>query len=350
MVLEATILCIDNSDWTRNGDYIPNRFQAQVSAANFIIENRCETNPENSLGIMTMAGKRVEMISTLTNDESRLLGSMSSIPLNGECDITSALSISISCLKHRINKDQKQRIILFVGSPIKAKTENLILIGKKLKKYNVAVDIISFCHVEENREALNAFLKEVNNSNNSSILEVPLGSYIMDALLSSSIMGGDGMNQAMGVEPSQGNMQQNMGGISQFERDMNLAMQMSLQEAQKDQQNNQTNINAEAENKKTNLELEEEAELEKARLMSIQENNKIIQKENEEKEKKTANEILEDKDFLSDLLKEVNEQENKNKEEKKDDKKEDKGEKKKENSNDKTPDDKKGGDKMDIDK
>jgi 26S proteasome regulatory subunit N10 len=290
------------------------------------------------------------MVSTLTNDESRLLGSMSNIPLNGECDIYSALSISILCLKHRINKNQKQRIILFVGSPIRTKTENLILIGKKLKKYNVAVDIISFGHVEENREALNAFLKEVNNSNNSSILEVPLGSYIMDALLSSSIMGGDGMNQAMGVEPGQGNVQQNMGGISQFERDMNLAMQMSLQEAQKDQQNNQTNINAEAENKKTNLELEEEAELEKARLMSIQENNKIIQKENEEKEKKTANEILEDKDFLSDLLKEVNEQENKNKEEKKDDKKEDKGEKKKENSNDKTPDDKKGGDKMDIDK
>ena len=48
MVLEATILCIDNSDWTRNGDYIPNRYQAQVAAANFIIENRCETNPENT--------------------------------------------------------------------------------------------------------------------------------------------------------------------------------------------------------------------------------------------------------------------------------------------------------------
>ena len=305
MVLEATILIIDNSDWTRNGDYLPNRFQAQISAANFIIENRCETNPENSLGIMTMAGKRVEMVSTLTNDESRLLGSMSNIPLNGECDIYSALSISILCLKHRINKNQKQRIILFVGSPIRTKTENLILIGKKLKKYNVAVDIISFGHVEENREALNAFLKEVNNSNNSSILEVPIGGYIMETLFTSPIMGGNaGMNQ-MGVDPGAGNAQQNMGGISQFERDMNLAMQMSLQEAQKEQQNNTTNINAEAENKKTNMELEEEQELEKARLLSIQENNKLIQKENEEKEKKTANEILEDKDFLSDLLKEV---------------------------------------------
>ena len=64
MSLEATILCIDNSDWTRNGDYIPNRFHAQIAAANFIIENRCESNPENSIGIMSMAGKRVPRLPT----------------------------------------------------------------------------------------------------------------------------------------------------------------------------------------------------------------------------------------------------------------------------------------------
>ena len=107
MVLEATILCIDNSDWTRNGDYFPSRFQTQIEAANLIIENRCESNPENSLGIMTMAGKRVEMISSLTNDESRLLGALSNIPLNDECDLISALSIAILSLKHRVNKNQK---------------------------------------------------------------------------------------------------------------------------------------------------------------------------------------------------------------------------------------------------
>ena len=82
---------------------------------------------------MTMAGKRVEMITTLTNDESRLLGSINNINLNGESDLISALNIAILCLKHRINKNQKQRIILFVGSPVKAKKENLVQIGKKLK-------------------------------------------------------------------------------------------------------------------------------------------------------------------------------------------------------------------------
>ena len=162
MVLEETLLCLDNSDWTRNGDYFPSRFRIQVEAANFIIENRCDANPENSIGIMTMAGKRVEMVTTLTNDESRLLGSINNINLNGESDLISALNIAILCLKHRINKNQKQRIILFVGSPVKATKENLVQIGKKLRKYNVAVDIISFGNVEENKESLNTLLNEVN--------------------------------------------------------------------------------------------------------------------------------------------------------------------------------------------
>jgi len=357
MVLEATIICIDNSDWTRNGDYFPSRFQTQIEAVNLIIENRCESNPENSLGIMTMAGKRVEMISTLTNDESRLLGATSNIPLNGECDITSALSIAILCLKHRINKNQKQRIILFVGSPVQAKPENLVQIGKKLKKYNVAVDIISFGNVDENREPLNMLLKEVNNSNNSSILEVPIGGFIMDSLLGSPIMGMNNADLAgqgqLGANP-QGNPEPM--GLSQFERDMNLALQMSLQEAQKnenkDKQETPSNINANAEKMKTKEELEEEEELENARLLSIQENNKIVQKENANKEKEAANEILESQDFLNDLLNQVDsgsnepkkEEDNKKEEDKK--KKEENEKKKEDNKKDK----KKEDDKMDIDK
>ena len=352
MVLEATIICIDNSDWTRNGDYLPSRYQAQVDSAREIIQNRCENNPENSLGIMTMAGKRVEMVATLTNDESRLLNAMYNIPLSGECDITSALSIAILCLKHRINKNQKQRIILFVGSPVTTKAENLVQIGKKLKKYNVAIDIISFGNIDENRELLNVLLKEVNNSDNSSILEVPLGAYLMDSLFSSPIMGfGNNVDAEMGgagagANPGAG--QQEPIGLSQFERDMNLALQMSLQEAQKNENKDKTpNINAEAEKSK-NLQVideEEEDELENARLLSIQENNKI-----KDKEKKAANEILESKDFLDDLLNQVDEENNGKKEE--DKKKDDKKDEKKEDKKDDKEDDKnkKNDDKMDVEK
>lgn len=29
-------MCIDNSEWTRSGDYAPNRFQAQADAVNLL--------------------------------------------------------------------------------------------------------------------------------------------------------------------------------------------------------------------------------------------------------------------------------------------------------------------------
>ncbi|GJX02183.1 26S proteasome non-ATPase regulatory subunit 4 [Tanacetum coccineum] len=38
MVLEATMICVDNSEWMCKGDYSPTRFQAQADDA---------TNPHN---------------------------------------------------------------------------------------------------------------------------------------------------------------------------------------------------------------------------------------------------------------------------------------------------------------
>lgn len=57
MPLEATMMIIDNSEYMRNGDYLPTRFDAQKDAVRVIFETKTDSNPENSIGIMTMAGK-----------------------------------------------------------------------------------------------------------------------------------------------------------------------------------------------------------------------------------------------------------------------------------------------------
>ena len=343
MVLEATILCLDNSDWTRNGDYYPTRWDSQVDAINLIIENRCEKNPENSLGVVSMAGKRVEVHSSLTNDESRLLEAVKSIHLSGECDVITALNISFLTLKHRMNKTQKQRIILFIGSPIKNKPEELVKIGKKLKKNNVSVDIISFGHVEENKTPLTQFLNAVNNANSSSLIEIQVGCYIIETLLTSPVLG-ENFEQQMGQEQQGGvpNINQQGVGLSQYERDLNLAMEMSLQEANKD--------GAKQETKKGD-EINEDDELEKAKLLSLQENEKVIQKQNEKKEKEIAKAALEDADFIKDILEEVSDEKvkdqdvkdilNKIKEDKKEDNKEDKKDDKKGDKKEDTKEEKK---------
>ena len=54
---EATMMILDNSEFMRNGDYQPTRFEAQADAANTVFQTKTDSNPENTVGMMTMAGK-----------------------------------------------------------------------------------------------------------------------------------------------------------------------------------------------------------------------------------------------------------------------------------------------------
>ena len=59
-------------------------------------------------------------------------------------------------------------------------------IAKKLKKNNVAVDIVSFGSDDENSEKLEAFLEAVN-SDNSHLVTVPAGTVLSDSLFGSPV-------------------------------------------------------------------------------------------------------------------------------------------------------------------
>lgn len=70
-------------------------------------------------------------------------------------------------------------------------------IAKKLKKNNVAVDIVSFGSEDENAEKLEAFHGAVNSNDNSHLVTVPVGTILSDMLFSTPIFmeegaGGDG--------------------------------------------------------------------------------------------------------------------------------------------------------------
>jgi len=49
---------LDNSEWMRNGDYTPSRIEAQSDATIFLFNAKTRSNPENTVGMITMAGKR----------------------------------------------------------------------------------------------------------------------------------------------------------------------------------------------------------------------------------------------------------------------------------------------------
>ncbi|KAL8151746.1 hypothetical protein V2J09_021554 [Rumex salicifolius] len=194
MVLEATMICIDNSEWLRNGDYNPNRFQAQADAVNIICGAKTQSNPENTVGILTMAGKGVRVLVTPTSDLGKILACMHGLEIGGEMNLAAGIQVAQLALKHRQNKNQQQRIIVFAGSPVKYEKKVLEMIGRKLKKNSVSLDVVSFGEDEEGKEdKLEALVAGVNNNDNSHLVHVPPGpSALCDVLISSPVFSGDG--------------------------------------------------------------------------------------------------------------------------------------------------------------
>ncbi|XP_014519216.1 26S proteasome non-ATPase regulatory subunit 4 homolog isoform X3 [Vigna radiata var. radiata] len=194
MVLEATMICIDNSEWMRNGDYAPSRFQAQADAVNLICGAKTQSNPENTVGVLTMAGKGVRVLVTPTSDLGKILACMHGLETGGEMNLAAGIQVAQLALKHRQNKKQQQRIIVFAGSPIKHEKKMLEMIGRKLKKNSVALDIVNFGEEDEGKsEKLEALLAAVNNNDTSHIVHVPSGpNALSDVLISTPIFTGDG--------------------------------------------------------------------------------------------------------------------------------------------------------------
>jgi hypothetical protein len=80
----------------------------------------------------------------LLENKNKLGARCAGLEIEGVMNVPSGVQIAQLALKHRQNKNQRQRIVLFAGSPINADKETLVKIGKKLKKNNVAVDIVNF--------------------------------------------------------------------------------------------------------------------------------------------------------------------------------------------------------------
>ena len=198
MPLEATMLILDNSEYMRNGDYQPSRFDALADAVKTVFTTKIDSNPENTVGVMTMANKGCallrldqkfvhfaltiispEVLVTHTKEIGQILTAVhnTSTNLGRTASIPTAIAIAQLALKHRQNKNLRQRVIVFVGSPLEDTSPDaeraLIRLAKKLKKNNVALDLIAFGDGieeagEDGHSILRAFVEAASSPVNSS--------------------------------------------------------------------------------------------------------------------------------------------------------------------------------------
>nr|CAD7263110.1 unnamed protein product [Timema shepardi] len=208
--------CVDNSDYMRNGDFLPTRLQAQQDAVNLVCHSKTRANPENNVGLLTLAN--VEVLATLTSDVGRILSKLHQVEPNGNINLVTGIQIAHLALKHRQGKNHKMRIVIFVGSPVETEEKELVKLAKRLKKEKVNVDVVSFGEEVSpqvpNNDLLTAFVNALNGKDGigSHLVTVPPGPHLSDALISSPVIQGeDGMGGAglggsgfeFGVDPNE---------------------------------------------------------------------------------------------------------------------------------------------------
>ncbi|KAI1197508.1 von Willebrand factor type A domain-containing protein [Nemania serpens] len=266
MPLQAVMLVVDNSESSRNGDYTPSRFDAQVDAINILFDSVTQGNPESSVGLMSMGGKGPEVLSTLTTERGNLLEGLhrTKKKISGSSHLATGIQIASLALKHRQNKSQRQRIVVFVCSPVADDEKKLISLAKKMKKGNIDIDFILFGDLDDDdvQKKLEAFNNVVKGNDNSHLVVVPpSGKLLSDQLLSTPILLGEGAAGGAGG----GGVAEGSGDFGGFDFDpsadpeLALALRMSMEEENARQA--KAAKEEEAAKKKTNLEdIDEEGE------------------------------------------------------------------------------------------
>ncbi|XP_022086681.1 26S proteasome non-ATPase regulatory subunit 4-like isoform X2 [Acanthaster planci] len=235
MVLESTMVCVDTSEYMRNGDFIPTRIQAQQDAVNLICLSKTRNNVENNVGLITLSN--VKVLVTLSSDVGRILASLHQTQPNGDLTFITGIRVAHLALKHRMGKNHRMRIIAFVGSPITNEEKELVKLAKKLKKEKVNVDVVNFGEDKLNTEKLTAFIDTINGSDGtgSHLVTIPPGTLLSDALMNSPIIvGEDGTGAVPGLPGTGGEFE--FGFDPSTDPELAMALRISMEEQRQRQE------------------------------------------------------------------------------------------------------------------
>mmetsp|Transcript_8684 Transcript_8684/g.12831 ORF Transcript_8684/g.12831 Transcript_8684/m.12831 type:complete len:362 (+) Transcript_8684:154-1239(+) len=195
-----TIICLDNSEYMRNGDITPNRLEAQQVAAmkqcNSVLEG-----PESTIGLLKMAGDYPKLLLALGKDKFNLRAELGSCQIEGSrIELINSMKKAYLAVKKRSDDDVGDRsIYVFVGSPLKGiDQDEFMKLAGRLRKSNIAVTFINFAGEDAlvpNQEILQQFIDKVNKDNNSRLESVPPGPHILADMISQGSQSGGSSNQ-----------------------------------------------------------------------------------------------------------------------------------------------------------
>jgi 26S proteasome regulatory subunit N10 len=206
---------------------------------------------------MSMGGGGPEVLTTLTTEMGKILDGIHRTKIKGDSHFTTGINIAALALKHRQNKSQRQRIIVFACSPIDEDEKSLVKLAKKMKKNNISIDVVAFGELtDENLKKLQGFNENIKGGDGSHLEVVQPGPNLLsDSILASPILAGDGVGGAgggggAGADAGAGETGQYEFGVNpELDPELALALRMSYEE-EKARQEKESKAKEEADKEK----------------------------------------------------------------------------------------------------
>lgn len=157
-MVRQTII-IDNSEYSRNGDFQPNRYQQEIDCSDYFVRNLKNSSGNAHTAVIAGAGETPYVV--LADAETSAIYH-EKLYIKGKLNILTSVEISLLT--------SPEEIILFHCSPISDVSKQdseyknkLIKLLKKLKKNNITLEVINFGEIDTNTEFWEAIIQEVGS-------------------------------------------------------------------------------------------------------------------------------------------------------------------------------------------
>ncbi|KAK8889126.1 26S proteasome non-ATPase regulatory subunit 4 [Tritrichomonas musculus] len=182
---QAIVILIDNSDRSIDGDFSPNRLDAQKKTSIHLMMYFTELSTETQVSIGTLGENNIGIAASLTTDREKLSRAIDKIQPSGQIKLYQGIKSAFLALHHRDEKIKNQRIIVFVGSKHDLTPQTSKVLSDTANKEKAAIDIIAFGDSVQDIDILLSLVHNITTKSNFLIVEV--GDNLSETVLQSPI-------------------------------------------------------------------------------------------------------------------------------------------------------------------
>jgi 26S proteasome regulatory subunit N10 len=215
---EAVVILIDNSESSINGDFYPNRLDAEKIAAERLFQYILRQSAKTQISVGTLGSKQFGIQASLTTRQEKVSKAIAQIKRGGRAELEQGVRCAFLALRHRDPRLSKRRVIVLIGSQHTMTEESADKLAADANREGVAIDIVAFGDDVNDIEVLESLVSKIQAPSN--FVRANSGTVILsDIILSSPIGPGEGSSRTI-LDPSM-----------EDDPDVALAIRQSLEQA-----------------------------------------------------------------------------------------------------------------------